>query len=402
MGRTRLLAPAAALALLAGCAGDAPPPAPPAAPPVTVAAPLVRPIVDWDEYVGRFEAVRAVEVRPRVSGQIASVHFRDGAMVRRGDLLFRIDPRPFEAALAEARASEQRALAAARLARENNGRTVMLRKGDAASREEADTARAALAQALAEVETARAQARSRALDLEFASVRAPETGRVSDRRLDPGNWVSAGDTLLTTIVSVDPIHFVFTGAESLYLKYTRQDAEGTRPSSRVVANPVEIRLQDETGYSHRGRMDFVDNALDGASGTIRGRAVVPNPDGFLTPGLFGHLRLLGSGSYDGMLVPEAALVTDQSRRVLLVVGPGDLVAARPVVLGPIVEGLRVVRSGVGASDRVIIDGVQRVRPGMKVAPSAGRIVPPAPGTGPDLTVLPPPQPAASTPADKAR
>jgi RND family efflux transporter MFP subunit len=385
-----------ALLLLAACGGpEAPPPPPPA---VTVATPLIRPIVDWDEYVGRFEAVRAVEVRPRVSGQIASVNFRDGATVRRGDLLFRLDQRPFEAALAEARAAEARARASAALARENFRRTERLFKANAASREEFDTGRAALAQADADAAAAAAAVRTRALDLEFANVRAPDSGRISDRRLDAGNFVTAGETLLTTIVSIDPIHFVFTGAESLYIKYTRQNEAGTRPSSRRAANPVEIRLQDETSYSRRGRMDFVDNALDSASGTIRGRAVVQNPDGFLTPGLFGHMRLLGSGSYDGMLVPETALVTDQTRRVLLVVGKDGTVAAKPVTLGPLVEGLRVIRDGIARDDRIIIDGVQRTRPGMKVETKAGRIVPPAPGTGPDLSVLLPPPAAAATAA----
>lgn len=385
------------LLLLSGCGGkEAPPPQGP--PPVTVATPLVKPIVDWDEYVGRFRAIRAVEVRPRVSGEIASVNFRDGAMVRKGDLLIRLDLRPFEAALAQAKASEARARATAALARENFRRTERLFAANAASREEFDTGRATLAQAEADAAAAAALSRQRALDLEFASIRAPESGRVSDRRLDPGNFVTAGQTVLTTIVATNPIYFEFTGAESLYLKYQRQNEAGTRTSSRLAANPVEIRLQDEASYSHRGRMDFVDNALDGASGTIRGRAVVPNPDGFLTPGLFGHMRLLGSGSYDGMLVPDSALVTDQTRRVVLVVGPDGTVAAKPVNLGPLVEGLRVIREGIARSDRVIIEGVQRARPGMKVTAKPGTIAPPAPGTGPDLSVLPPPPAAAATPA----
>lgn len=385
------------IGLLAGCGGPEAPPPPPN-PPVTVATPLIRPILDWDEYVGRFEAVRSVEVRPRVSGQIASVNFRDGAIVRKGDLMFRLDLRPFQAAVAEARAAEARARASAALARENFRRTERLFKADAASREEFDTGRATLAQAEADTAAAAAAVRTRALDLEFAEVRAPETGRASDRRLDAGNFVTAGQTVLTTIVSIDPIHFVFTGAESLYIKYTRQNAAGTRPSSRRAANPVEIRLQDETSYAHRGQMDFVDNALDGASGTIRGRAVVQNGDGFLTPGLFGHMRLLGSGSYDGMLVPDTALVTDQTRRVLLVVGKDGTVTAKPVNLGPLVQGLRVIRDGIAPTDRIIIEGVQRTRPGMKVTTKPGRIVATAPADGPTEAILPTPPAGAATPA----
>lgn len=380
----------AGAALLAACSGGgAPAGGPPqgGAPPVTVATPLSQPIVDWDDYVGRFEAVQSVEIRPRVSGYVQKLAFRDGEFARAGDLLFEIDPRPFAAAAASARAQAARAAAAARLAEANFARSKTLYEARALAQEEYETAEAARDQARADAEAAAAVARERALDLEFTRVTAPISGRLSDRRVVPGDYVKAGDTVLTRIVSMDPIHFVFTGSEAVYLKYSRANQAGTRPSSRVAPNPVDIRLADETQYRWKGRMDFVDNALEAGSGTIRGRAVVRNPDGFLTPGLFGHMRLLGSGSYKALLVPEDAVITDQTRKTLLVVGPGDVVQPRAVQLGPLVDGLRVVRAGLKADDRVIIAGVMLVRPGMKVTPRPGKVVPPAPGTGPAVPAI---------------
>lgn len=364
-------------------------------PPVTVARPLVKPIVDWDDYIGRFEAKQSVEVRPRVSGYVSRLAFRDGEFARAGDLLFEIDPRPFQATLNQAKADAQRARASADLARSEFTRTESLLGQNAVSREEFDTAKATLAQAQASLAAAEATVQSRALDVSFTRVTAPISGRLSDRRVDIGAFVTAGTTPMTTVVTLDPIHFVFTGSEAVYLKYQRANQAGTRPSSRVASNPVEIRLADETDYRWRGRMDFVDNAIDQGSGTIRGRAVVANPRGFLTPGMFGHMRLIGSGSYNGMLIPEDAVVTDQTRKVALVVGADNMVSPRVVQLGPLVDGLRVVRSGLKADDRVIIEGVQRARPGSKVMPKDGKIVPPAPGTGPT------PPPIIEAPATSA-
>ncbi len=221
---------------------------------------------------------------------------------------------------------------------------------------------------------------------------------MSDRRLDVGNYVTAGTTVLTTVVALDPIYFTFTGSEAVYLKYQRANRAGTRPSSRVAPNPVDIKLGDENEYRWHGRMNFVDNVLDQGSGTIRGRAEVRNPDGFLTPGMFGHMRLLGSGAYSGMLIPEESVVTDQTRKAVLVVGDGDKVEQRVVELGPIVDGLRVVRSGLKATDRVVIAGVQRGRPGTKVSIKQGKIVPPAPGTGPQVPTLTEPPATSATSA----
>jgi len=383
-----------AVVLLAACGQEAAAPPPP--PTVTVATPLVKPIVDWDDYVGRFEARQSVEIRPRVSGYVSRVAFRDGDFVKAGDLLYVIDPRPFEAAVAQARADVARSKASADLARSIFARSTALMKDNAISQQELDTARAQSAEADAAVAAARATQDARALDLGFARVKAPISGRLSDRRVDVGGNVQSGETVLTTIVSLNPIHFVISGSEALYLKYQRANQAGTRPSSRVTPNPVEIRLSDETDFRWRGRLDFVDNTLDTASGTMRGRAVVPNPDGFLTPGMFGHLRLLGSGSYDGMLIPEESVVTDQTRKLAMVVGADDVVTPRVLKLGPLVDGLRVVREGLAVTDRVIIEGVQVARPGTKVKVKLGKVVPPAPGTGPELPdIIEPPATSAT-------
>jgi RND family efflux transporter MFP subunit len=374
----------------------------PAPPSVTVSRPLARTIVDWDDFIGRFVAAEEVDIRPRVSGYLERVNFRDGDIVRRGQLLFQIDARPFRAALAQAEAEEARARTALALARTELARAASLLAAEAISREEYEARRAAVASASTHVGAAHAGVRARALDVDFAQVRAPITGRVSDARVDRGNLVTGGGqgeaTLLTTIVSIDPIHFEFDGSEAVYLKYQRQNREGSRTSSRLSANPVEIRLQDDPSYSIRGRMDFVDNSLNGRSGTIRGRAVVANPDGFITPGMFGRLRLLGSGAYTALLVPDSAIVTDQSRRTVLVVERGGTVAQRAVEIGPMVDGLRIVRRGLAETDQVIIAGLQRVRTGGRVAPRPGRIVAPAMGQAPspDAAYRAPPASAATS------
>jgi RND family efflux transporter MFP subunit len=378
--------------LLAGCAAktsDAPPPPPP----VTAAQPLQRQVIDWDEFVGRFEAVDTVQVRPRVSGYVQSIAFKDGDIVRKGQLLFVIDPRPYEAALAEAQAAEKSAEASAANAQVELDRAKRLVDQQFVSRSAYDARLAQWRTAEAAVNQAKAQVQARALDVEYTRITAPIAGRVSDHRVAVGNLVNAQGTeptLLTTVVSLDPIHFVFTGSEAVYLKYQRANVAGTRTSSRYASNPVDIQLQDETGYNWHGRMDFVDNAVD-ASGTIRGRALIRNPNNFLTPGMYGRLRLLGSGAYDALLVPDAAVSADQADKVVMVVGADQRVHPRRVKLGPIVDGLRVVREGLAPTDRVVIEGQQRVRAGMKVAVQTGRIVPAQP-TAPQPSVLT--QPAA--------
>ena len=349
--------------------------APPPPPVVTVATPLSGMVTDWDDYVGRFEASQAVEVRPRVSGQLVGVHFKDGDIVRRGQLLFTIDPRPFTAALAETQAQVASASTALSLARSDLARASRLIPDQAVSAEEVDSLRARVRSAQAQVAAAQAQVRSRRLNVEFAYIRAPVTGRVSDSRIDVGNLV-AGDSaatasILTTINALDPIYFAFDGSEALYLKHRRQSqAEGAQQNQ-----DVEIRLQDETDYKWHGRVDFTDNAIENGSGTIRARAVIANPDYFLVPGMFGNMRLGGGAAHPALLVPDAAVVTDQARKVVYVVSRDGTIAMRPVQVGALANGLRVIRSGLQRTDRVVIQGTQFAQPGQKVKAVAGRIAP---------------------------
>ncbi len=357
-------------AALYGCSGPSEAQAPPA-PSVTVAVPLVQAVQDWDEFTGRFEATQSVEVRARVGGYVSGVHFRDGDYVRRGQLLFSLDPRPAQAALASARAQLSQAQAQLALAQSELTRSETLLASQAVSQAEVDTRRGALQTAQAAIAAANANVRARQLDLEFTRVTAPISGRVSDRRVDAGNLVAGGSSaadVLTTVVSSAPIHFVFDGSEAVLLKYQRQVRRG--------AAPIQVRLQDETGFTRSGTLDFTDNTVDTASGVIRLRAVIPNPDGFLKPGMFGQARLAGAGTYDAMLVPDAAVATDQARRIVYVVAADGSVSPRPVELGPVVDGLRIIRSGLQRTDRVIIAGVQRIQqPGMKVQARNGQIRP---------------------------
>ena len=344
----------------------APPP-----PMVTVAAPLEREINQWDDYVGRFEASRSVEVRPRVSGAITAVHFTDGAIVRQGQLLFTIDSRPFAAALAEARAGVATAQSELALAETNLGRARRLLAEEAVSQSDVDRLTAAAQSARAALAAAQARVRSRALDVEFTQVRAPISGRISDRKIDAGNLVSAGDgggTLLTTINALDPIYFTFDVPESLYLKTARE-----QQSSGRFAQAAEIRLQDEAGYNWRGRLEFTDNGINQTSGTIRARAIVANPTYFLAPGMFGNMRLSDGETTTALLIPDAAVRVDQARKIVLVVGKDGTVAAKPVDIGPLVGDLRAIRSGISKTDRVIIQGVQFAQPGAKVRPRVTRI-----------------------------
>jgi RND family efflux transporter MFP subunit len=362
---------------------------------VTVAHPLARDIVDWDEYIGRFEAIQDVELRPRVSGQIEQVLFTDGQRVSQGQPLFIIDQRPYRAALLQAQAQLAKANAAQVNAQAELNRARTLLAAQAISKEEFETKEATARSASADVQAGRAAVTNAELNLGFTTVRSPISGRVSDRRVSKGNLVSEGQTVLTRVVSTDPIWFSFDGAESFYLKYLRQDKSGQRKSSRDAPNPIEIQLADESGYRWKGHMDFVDNAIDPNSGTIRAHAVVANPDGFLTPGLFGRARLLGSGTYHAMLVPDEAIITDQTRKLVYVVGKDGKVAPRPVVTGPPVAGLRVVREGIAPSDQVVINGLTRLQPGMPVKATLVPLKPRAEDTAPVS------QPVSTPPAAEA-
>jgi RND family efflux transporter MFP subunit len=363
---SKLMTLSAAVLLLAGCSSEAQDAAAPPAMPVTVAQPLVEQVVDWDDFVGRFEAVQEVEVKPRVTGYLQRVHFTDGQYVRAGQTLFTVDARPAQAQLDQARAQLARAEATLVNARTELSRSQILARAEAASREEVEQRQAAVRAGQADVAAARAALRAQQLNVGFTRVVAPISGRVSERLVDAGNSVTADQTVLTRIVSTDPIHFAFEGSEALLLKYQRE-------AGSIQGTPVRIRLQDESSYVHSGRLDFVDTSINTGAGTVRARAVVANPDGFLKPGMFGHMRLRGSQAYTGMLIPDSAVVTDAARKVAYVLARDGTVAARPVQLGPLLGDLRVIRTGLTPQDRVIIDGVQRARPGEKVQPKPGRI-----------------------------
>ena len=352
------------LGLGAGCAKTKPPPPLPA---VVVATPLQRQISDWDEYVGRFEATNTVEIRPRVTGYVLKVAFKDGQIVRRGQLLFQIDPRPYQAALNQAAAQQARASATLQEAQVELNRSRALLAAKATSQQDLDTRLAAVLQGQADVRAAQAVVATARLNLGFTRVIAPIGGRVSDSHAQPGALVTQDSTVMTDVVALDPIRFAFQAPEDLLLKYQR--------SRGGAGAPVQIRLQDEAGYRWNGRIAFVDNALDAGSGTIRAYALAPNHEGFLKPGMFGHMRLLSSSPHSALLVPDQAVVTDLSRQLVLVVTPAGVVAQRPVQLGPIVEGLRVVRSGLSLTDKVIISGVQHAHAGDKVRVISGRTTP---------------------------
>jgi len=343
--------------------------------PVTVARPIERTITEWYEYTGRFAAVETVEVRARVSGFIESIHFKEGQVVKQGDLLFVIDPRPYAFAHEQAKADVERAKAKLEIASLDVQRAAPLVRSQTVTEREYDTRRATERDAAAQVASLEAVARQAQLNLEWTQLRAPIMGRISDKRVDAGNLIAggqAGATLLTVIVSIDPIHFVFDGSEADFLRYVRLAAAGARPLSRDVENPVAVRLADEPEFKHQGRMNFVDNALNPRTGTIRARAVFDNKDGLLAPGYFGRLRLFG-GERSALLVPDSAISSDQSRRILFAVAEDGTVAVKVVELGPMVDGLRVIRSGLAPTDRIIIDGLQRARPGQKVKPEDGKI-----------------------------
>lgn len=359
---------------------------------VAVAYPLQRNIVEYDEFTGRFEPSRSVEIRPRVSGQLAGIHFRDGDYVRPGQLLFTIDPRPFAAALAEAQARAAAARTAASLARAELARALRLLPDEAVSREEVDNLRAAARSAEAAIAAAEAVVRQRALDLSFTRVTAPIGGKVSYRRADPGSQVAGGSggaaTLLTTINAVDPIYFTFDVSEALLLKAQRERAGGARPEQ------VDIRLQDEPDYRWHGRVDFTDNGIDPNSGTIRTRAVVANSTGFLTPGMFGSMRLSSSRPVAALLVPDSAVLTDQAGKMVWVIGRNGQPAPRPVTVGPVIQGLRVIRAGLQPSEKVVIRGFQRMMPGVPIQPKLTRIAAePSPAASP--VASPPPASSAT-------
>ncbi len=348
--------------------GGAPPP-----PAVTVAKPVKRMLSDYDEYVGRFTAVDSVEIRARVSGYLDTVDFKDGQIVKQGDLLFTIDKRPFQNTLDQARANLEQAKSNLIYTKSDLDRGQQLVRDKTITDQTFEQRAQAYRNAQASVSANQAAVRQAELDLEFTELRAPITGRIGDRRVSPGNLVTGGTTgnttLLATIVSIDPIRFEFTFDEASFLRYERMSKLGRDVASRGAGVQVALKLIDEKTYDHEGRMDFIDNVIDSSTGTIRGRAQFANANGLFTPGMFARIRVPGSPPYEALLVPDAAIGTEQVRKIVLVVDADNTVKQKYVTLGETTaDGLRVIKSGLDPDDRVIVNGLMRARPGQKVTP----------------------------------
>ncbi len=355
---------AGVIAVAGGADGE--PSAAPLPPEVTVSEVLVREVHEWDEFTGRLESSETVEVRPRVSGYIESVHFDEGARIAKGDLLFQIDPRPFRAEVNRLKAERNRALAQLELARTNGRRAERLFQQNATSREQLDSFSTAEATAAANVAAVEAQLDAAQLDLEFTRIVSPIDGRVSRALITPGNLVDSS-SWLTTVVSPDPIYAYFDADEQTYLAYAgiaRGDNSGEN------ANRAFVGLINEEGHPHEGRLDFIDNRVDAESGTIRGRAVLDNSDDRLTPGLFARIKLVGREASEVALVDDRAIGTDLDRKFVLVIDENNVAQYRGVTIGRLVDGLRIVSDGLVEGDVVIVNGLQRVRPGMPVTAQA--------------------------------
>ena len=377
-----MLALAAALHFYLGASGKpgtAHAQAAPAAPAVTVSPPLQREVTEWNEYTGQFTATESVEIRARVSGYLTEIHFEDGQFVKAGDLLFVIDQRPFEIALASAQAQVTQQTARLDLANQQLKRASELRQRDVVSADTYDQRMSEVRAATGALQAAQAAVRSAQLDLEFSRITAPMSGHISRHLVSIGNLVFGGDggtsTLLTTIVATDPIYCVFNVSESDLLGYERAAAQGRLKLAGPGALPLEARLFDDKGWPLKGQLNFVENQVDPGSGTLRARAVFPNPNSRILSGQFAQVRAAASQAHEALLVPDSAVVQDQSRKLLMVVREDGTVEPHVVELGPLSDGLRVVRSGITAADRIIINGTLRARPGAKVTPHPGKIEP---------------------------
>jgi RND family efflux transporter MFP subunit len=359
-----------ALACVSACTKSATQ-ATPNAPEVTVAQVIEKPVKDWDEFTGRLQAVETVEIRPRVSGYIDKVAFTEGSQVKSGDLLFVIDPRPYQAEYDRAAADVKRFKTALELARIELGRVQRLRDSGAVSEEELDERKSSVAQGEANVAGSQATLETASLNLNFTRVTSPIAGRVSRAEVTRGNLVTGGSnggTLLTSVVSMDPIYLYFDDDEQAYLRYTKMARSGELPSSRDTHNPVQVGLADEEGFPHQGTVDFVDNQLNPQTGTIRARAVLQNKDGQFTPGMFARVQLLGSGEYKAILIEDRAVNTDQNQKYVLLLGANNQIEYRKVKLGRVINGLRVVLEGLKPGDVIVVNGAQRVHPGITVTP----------------------------------
>lgn len=355
------------LVFIHGCKGPVPPPPPP--PTVTVARPVQKEVIEWDEYTGHLDAVEFVDVRARVSGLIVGTPFQEGAIIAQGDLLVELDNRPFQADLDSKVASEGQAAAQVDIARITYEHLKGLMPEQSASKIEFQQAEANLKQAQAALAGAKANVESARLNVEWCRVTAPIAGRISRKLVTPGNLITGGSgtgTLLTTIASINPIYCYMDADERSVLKYQQLAREGKRVSARDTQIPCFLQVLSETGFPHEGVVDFVDNRMDPTTGTIRGRGVFPNPNGWLVPGFFARVRVPGSGRYQALLVPDAAIINDQNQKLLMVVRADDVIDPRPIKPGALFGDLRVIQSGIGLTDRVVVNGLMQARPGMKV------------------------------------
>jgi membrane fusion protein, multidrug efflux system len=357
--------------LSAGCKPSTQAPAPPPPPPVTVATPIHKEIVEWDEYTGRTAAVESVDVRPRVSGYIDQISFKDGQLVKPGDVLFVIDQRPYQNVLDEAKANLQKADAQRQLKQANFARAQRLFQNNVTAKEEYDTSVAGRNQAEAEFAQARASVNSAQLNMDFTQVKSPIQGRISRQLVTRGNLVQADSTVLTKVVSVDPIYAYFNVDQRTVQKYYNQIQGGQLPDPRVSAMPVYLQLEGETGFPHEGVIDFVDNTYNASTGTLQIRGRFKNDNASLYPDAFARIRIAGTPEHEAILITDRAVGTDQGQKLVLLVDDNSVVQARPVELGPVVDGLRVVRKGLGLGDRVIINGLVNARPGSKVTAQPG-------------------------------
>ena len=367
------LPPIAAALLGAGGAAAQMPGAPP--PGVTVAKPVVRDIVETDQYTGRFDPIEFVEVRARVTGYLDKILFQDGANVKKGDVLFLIDRRPYKAALEQAQATLTSAKARLAFTQTDLERAQVLSRGGNISEQVTDQRRQASQTAQADVDSAEAALRNAQLNYDFTEVKSPINGRISQRAVTEGNIVITDQTMLTTIVSLDPIYFGFTVDERSFLKYQGSLGIGMGQTQRGKGAPILIALTGEEKPTRKGTLDFVDNRVDNQTGTVLLRATVENPDTFIKPGLFGIVSMPATKPYKGILIPDEAVSANQDKRIVYVLGEGDKVAAKPVKLGPIVDGYRVIRDGLKGDESVVINGVAKVRPGAQVKPETTQLPP---------------------------
>lgn len=336
--------------------------APESAVEVDVALPLTKKIIEWDEYTGRFQAIEEVDIRSRVTGYLVAIKFKDGQTVKKGDILFEIDPRPFQYAL-------ERAIAEDELAKKQYDRAIKLKQSSFISAEAID-------QRYKEMQIAATHVNEAKLNLEFTKITSPIDGKISRYSVSVGNLIQMDQTILTKVVSIDPIHFYFEASQNDLLKYIRLSKAGSLPESEIQTSKIMVKLQDETKFDHVGKMDFIDNVVDEGTGTILGRAVIPNPDDVIYPGLFGRARLVGSGEYQAILLPDKAINTDQTKKYVYVVNNKNIVQKVYVELGPLRDsGFYIIRSGLKGNEHVVISGIQRIRqPEQEVKPVMVKLV----------------------------